>query len=169
VRDAVIDFTAEWSERTEIPAARFIAWIGLQRGKFYAWKERYGKANEHNGRIPRDHWLTPDEKKAILDFHEKHPLDGYRRLAFMMIVVSHRFLPIAVPRPVPIGDAATSIETLVFGGKSVELLGQLQVDFAGIGHQPTPSAARASASIWPSSEAEPAFTFSTIASASVRS
>ena len=85
MRDAVIDFTAEWSEKTDIPAARFIDWIGLQRGKFYAWKERYGKANEHNGRIPRDHWLTPDEKQAILDFHEKHPLDGYRRLTFMMI------------------------------------------------------------------------------------
>lgn len=85
MRDGVIDFTAEWSERTEIPAARFISWLGLQRGKFYAWKERYGKANEHNGRIPRDHWLTPDEKQAILDFHERHPLDGYRRLTFMMI------------------------------------------------------------------------------------
>ena len=85
MRDAVIDFTDEWSGRTEIPAARFISWIGLQRGKFYAWKQRYGKANEHNGRIPRDHWLTPEEKQAILDFHEKHPLDGYRRLTFMMI------------------------------------------------------------------------------------
>lgn len=65
--------------------ARFIPWLGIQRGKFYAWKERYGKANEHNGRVPRDHWLTPGEKRAILDFHEKHPLDGYRRLSFMMI------------------------------------------------------------------------------------
>jgi transposase InsO family protein len=64
---------------------RFITWIGVHRGKFYAWKERYGKANEHNWRIPRDHWLTPEEKQSILDFHEKHPLDGYRRLTFMMI------------------------------------------------------------------------------------
>lgn len=85
MRDAVVDFTHEWSERTEIPAARFIQWIGLQRGKFYAWKGRYGKVNEHNGRIPRDHWLTSAEKQAILDFHELHPLDGYRRLTFMMI------------------------------------------------------------------------------------
>lgn len=85
MRDDVVDFTREWSERTEIPASHFIEWIGIQRGKFYAWKERYGKANEHNGHIPRDHWLTPAEKQAILDFHEKHPLDGYRRLTFMMI------------------------------------------------------------------------------------
>jgi transposase InsO family protein len=85
VRDAVVDFTTEWSERTEIPADRFIAWIGIQRGKFYAWKHRYGKANEHNGRVPRDHWLTPAERQAILDFQEAHPLDGYRRITYMMI------------------------------------------------------------------------------------
>ena len=85
LRDAVIDFTAEWSERTEIPAARVISRLGLQRGEFYASKERYGKANELSDRIRRDHWLTPDTKQATLDFHEKHPLDGYHRLTFMML------------------------------------------------------------------------------------
>lgn len=84
-RDAVVDFTTEWSERTEIPVDRLIAWIGIHRGKYYSWKRRYGKVNEHNGRIPRDHWLTPDEGQDILDFHELHPLDGYRRLTYMMI------------------------------------------------------------------------------------
>ena len=47
--------------------------------------KRYGKANEHNAAIPRDHWLTDDEKQDILDYHECHPLEGYRRLTFMMI------------------------------------------------------------------------------------
>ena len=61
IRDAVVDFAAEWSERTEIPVDRLIARIGIQRGKFYSWKKRYGRVNEHNGRIPRDHWLTPIE------------------------------------------------------------------------------------------------------------
>ena len=37
--------------------ARFIAWLSLASGKFYAWKQRYGKVNEHNGWIPRDFWL----------------------------------------------------------------------------------------------------------------
>ena len=85
IRDGVVDFAAEWSERTEIPVDRLIAWIGIQRGKFYSWKKRYGKVNEHNGRIPRDHWLTPIERQAILDYHEAHPLDGYRRLTYMML------------------------------------------------------------------------------------
>lgn len=35
--------------------------------------------------MPRDWWLEAWEKQAILDFHDRHPLDGYRRLAFMML------------------------------------------------------------------------------------
>ena len=66
IRDSVVDFTTEWSERTEVPADRFIGWIGIQRGKYFAWKLRHGKVNEHNGRIPRDHWLTPAETLAAL-------------------------------------------------------------------------------------------------------
>lgn len=42
-------------------------------------------ANEHNGKIPRDYWLEPTERQAIVDYHDKHPLDGYRRLTFMML------------------------------------------------------------------------------------
>jgi transposase InsO family protein len=42
-------------------------------------------ANEHNALIPRDWWLEPWEKAAILEFHRAHPLEGYRRLAFMML------------------------------------------------------------------------------------
>ena len=32
--------------------------------------ERYGKVNEHNGRVPRDWWLEDWEKQAIIDFHD---------------------------------------------------------------------------------------------------
>lgn len=53
--------------------------------KFYQWQDRYGLANEHNGQVPRDFWLEDWERRAILDFHDRHPLDGYRRLAFMML------------------------------------------------------------------------------------
>ena len=41
--------------------------------------------NEHNGWIPRDFWLEPWEKQAIIGFHRKNPLEGYRRLTFMML------------------------------------------------------------------------------------
>ena len=68
-----------------MPASRFVAWLGISSSKFYDWKSRYGKVNEHNAWVPRDHWLEEWEKTAILDFELKYPLEGYRRLAFMML------------------------------------------------------------------------------------
>ena len=59
-------------------------WLGLGSSKFHNWKHRYGKVNEHNTAIPRDHWLENWEKQAIVGFHLKNPLEGYRRLTFMM-------------------------------------------------------------------------------------
>jgi putative transposase len=41
--------------------------------------------NEHNGTVPRDHWLEPWEQAAIVDFARTHRRDGYRRLTFMML------------------------------------------------------------------------------------
>jgi transposase InsO family protein len=85
MRDALVDFVNRWSEKTGIAVACFLLWIGIGTSKWHSWKDRYGKANEHNAWIPRDHWLEAQEKKAIIDFHALHPLDGYRRLTFMML------------------------------------------------------------------------------------
>src|SRR2546426_11220855 len=68
-----------------ISAGRFIHWLGVRASKFYVWRGRYGRVNEHNGWIPRDFWLQPWEKQAIIGFHLEHPLEGYRRLTFMML------------------------------------------------------------------------------------
>lgn len=80
-----MDFTRALGERTGLSERRIVAWLDMARGKYFEWVRRYGKANEHNAQVPRDTWLLPEERQAILDFHERHPLDGYRRLAFMMI------------------------------------------------------------------------------------
>jgi len=85
VRDQIVDFVRRWSEKTDIGAGRFIEWLGVRASKFYDWRERYGKVNEHNAWVPRDFWLEDWEKKAIVDFHLKNPLEGYRRLTFMML------------------------------------------------------------------------------------
>jgi putative transposase len=84
-RDTVIDFVNRWSKKTEIVVGRFIPWLGVSASKFYSWSTRYGKVNEHNGWIPRDFWLEDWEKQAIIAFHLDHPLEGYRRLTFMML------------------------------------------------------------------------------------
>ena len=57
----------------------------MRASKFYDWRERYGQVNEHNSWVPRDFWLEGWEKQAIVNFHLKNPLEGYRRLAFMML------------------------------------------------------------------------------------
>jgi putative transposase len=85
VRDQIVDFVRRWSEKTGIGAGRFIEWLGIRASKFYDWRDRYGQVNEHNGWVPRDFWLEQWEKEAIVDFHLKHPLEGYRRLTFMLL------------------------------------------------------------------------------------
>jgi hypothetical protein len=59
--------------------------LELPASKYHAWQQHYGRPNVHNGRLPRDGWLEAWEKQAILDFHARLPLEGYRRLAFMML------------------------------------------------------------------------------------
>jgi transposase InsO family protein len=80
-----VDFVKRWSDRTGIVVRCFLVWLGLATSKWHSWKDRYGKANEHNAWIPRDHWLEDADKQAILDFHALYPLEGYRRLTFMML------------------------------------------------------------------------------------
>jgi transposase InsO family protein len=81
----VVDYVRYWTDRAETPAKTILRWLDLAPSKFHTWKDRYGKANEHNGQIPRDHWLEAWERQAILEFHDRNPLEGYRRLTFMML------------------------------------------------------------------------------------
>lgn len=81
----MVDFTRSWAGKTGLSIERLLGWMELSVGKFYDWRQRYGKANQHNGRVPRDFWLLDSEKQSILDFQELYPLEGYRRLTYMMM------------------------------------------------------------------------------------
>lgn len=82
----MIDFINTWSdERSGLRPLQLVDWLGISRSKYYDSLKRYGKANEHNRLIPRNHWLQDWERHAIIDFHHKFPLEGYRRLTFMML------------------------------------------------------------------------------------
>jgi putative transposase len=85
VRDEVVDYVRQKHERTEVPAKKLVAWLGIGMSKFYDWQARYGKVNEHNAPVPRDHWLEAWEKESILAFDAVHPLEGYRRLTYLML------------------------------------------------------------------------------------
>lgn len=85
VRDAIVDFVRYWVEQSELPQVRLVGWAGIGGSRFFDWKRRYGRVNEHNAWVPRDHWLEPWEREAIVAYYQKHALEGYRRITFMML------------------------------------------------------------------------------------
>jgi hypothetical protein len=85
IRDEVVDFIRHWTGRTELPAKQLLGWIGLSPRQYHRWQDRFGKVNEHNHLVPRDHWLETWEKEAIVDFCREYPSEGHRRLTFMML------------------------------------------------------------------------------------
>lgn len=84
-RDHVVDFVTELSTKTELAIRRIVSWLEMPRGKFFDWRKRYGKVNEHNALVPRDHWVTDQERHKIIDYFDQNSLEGYRRLTFMML------------------------------------------------------------------------------------
>lgn len=85
VRDGIVDHMNYWKERTGMPMERMLKMASIPSSKFYAWRKRYGTPNFHNGTAPRDWWLEPWEVAAICAYKREHPLDGYRRLTYMML------------------------------------------------------------------------------------
>lgn len=85
MRDEVVDFIKGFSIRTELPAWWVVRRLALHHQQYYRWEKRYGSLNQHNGKIPRDHWIEHWETEKIISYHDEHPLDGYRRLSFMML------------------------------------------------------------------------------------
>jgi transposase InsO family protein len=80
----VVDFIHHWHER-EFNKGGLIRGLGIGMSKFYSWCERYGKDNNHNGKIPRDYWLQEWEKEKIIEFYREHPTEGYRRVSYLML------------------------------------------------------------------------------------
>jgi len=85
MRDEVIDFFEYWSTRTQISVLHLLKYLDLSERKYYKWKKRYGQSNQHNAPIPKGHWLEDWERQAIIFYYFEHPLEGYRRLTFMML------------------------------------------------------------------------------------
>lgn len=80
-----MDFVRYWTDKTELPACKLVDWVSIGTSKYFDWQRRYGKINEHNAWIPRDHWLEDWEKQIVIDYYLNHPDDGYRRITYMMM------------------------------------------------------------------------------------
>ncbi len=85
IRDNVVEFINMITPKTDIPAKKILGMIGINQSKYYSWIGRKGKANNHNGHIPKKHWCLDWEKEAIVKYAQLHLGEGYRRLTYMMI------------------------------------------------------------------------------------
>ena len=59
--------------------------IGISPDRYYDWVKRLGIANQHNGKIPKLHWILPQERQAIIDYCRPFLEEGYRRLSYIML------------------------------------------------------------------------------------
>jgi putative transposase len=92
IRDNLTGYIQQLSKKAEIPVNKLLPVIELSKVKYYRWLRRSGVPLNHNGQIPKTHWLTPEEVKAIIDYARKHYTanyyflrDGYRRLTYSML------------------------------------------------------------------------------------
>ncbi|MFQ5751075.1 MAG: IS3 family transposase [bacterium] len=71
--------------RSALSRMWLIRQLGISRSRFYEWAKRIGKPNQHNGALPKSHWLFPEERQAIIDYCRPRLEEGYRRLTYMML------------------------------------------------------------------------------------
>jgi hypothetical protein len=64
---------------------RLLGWLNLARGKFFdCGRDTAGSMSTTHGSLAIT-GITDAEREAILTFHARYPLEGYRRLSFMML------------------------------------------------------------------------------------
>ncbi len=85
IRDEVVEFVQYWPQRAGLKVSQLLSWLELSSSKYYNWQKRQGQANQHNGQIPKHHWLLAEEKSAIEAYAREHLDEGYRRLSYMML------------------------------------------------------------------------------------
>lgn len=85
MRNEILSYIGYWQRRTGIALTTMLIWLELSTGKYYNWKRRKYHKNEHNGHIPKSHWILPWEREAIIAYRHEHPEEGYRRLCYMML------------------------------------------------------------------------------------
>ncbi len=89
VRDEVVDYVRSISSHSHLKISHLVQLIDISRSRYYDWIKRYSIPNQHNGKIPKEHWLTDEEKNAIINKAKSHISagnysleDGYRRITY---------------------------------------------------------------------------------------
>jgi len=68
-----------------LPECLLISFLGINRKKFYEWKQVYGTPRQYSNNFSRENMITDEEKNNVISFYQEHTNDGYRRCAYMMI------------------------------------------------------------------------------------
>ena len=84
-RTLIADEVTRLHRLTGIAILTLVLFAGVPKRTWREWQERSGQATRHNGQIPRDHWLTPEETRAILVFCGERINIGYRPLCYEML------------------------------------------------------------------------------------
>jgi len=71
--------------KTNTSANKLINMIGISSSKYYSWRDRFEQPNNHNGVVPKRHWILNWEREAIISYAQNNISEGYRRLTYMMI------------------------------------------------------------------------------------
>jgi transposase InsO family protein len=71
--------------KTGIGTLTLAGFAGVSERTWREWKERQGQETRHNGHIPRNHWVTPEEAAAILAYCQDRMEAGYRVLCWQMV------------------------------------------------------------------------------------
>ena len=77
---------------TGIALLTLAVFAGVSKRTFREWQERCGIETKHNGHIPREHWTTPSEYKAIIEYCENRMEHGYRYLCWLMVDANIAFV-----------------------------------------------------------------------------
>lgn len=85
IRDNIVCFTKMMTVKTNTPVNNLLAIIGISSSKYYSWVDRHKQPNNHNGFVPKKHWILDWEREAIINYARTHVGEGYRRLTYMMI------------------------------------------------------------------------------------
>jgi transposase InsO family protein len=71
--------------KSGIAAPVLAGFAGVSGRTWREWQGRQGQETRHNGHIPRDHWVTPEEAAAILAYCQGRMEAGYRVLCWQMV------------------------------------------------------------------------------------
>lgn len=80
-----MEYITEKQNRTGISSKALLKWLGISRSKYYDWLGRDSLFISHNGQVPKSHWILQWEKEEIISYAQHHPMEGYRRLTYMML------------------------------------------------------------------------------------